>query len=356
MGGDVTIHLNDLMVGLTVFVWFLQSPTSRIGFIKQSKLFKPIAVFCLFIFLSLAANSSELNPRQLFVSSLYGLRWIAFAGLYFVFKSQPEEVKIKVKRWLIVMVLIVAIAGLLQYVFLPDVSFLKIFDWDDHYFRLVSTFLDPGFTGAILVLGVIFNLQFVGKAQLPGSTIFKLILIYIALALTYSRASYLMYLASFATIAIYKKSIKIFLIAVLVLAVTIPLLPKKFGEGVNLSRENSTLARIRNWQQSIEIWKTQPLFGTGFGSYRYIRPNITVESHAGAGADSSLLLILATTGTFGFLCYIWLLVRIAKLGRRNSVFIAGLIGIVIHSFFNNTLLYPWAMEWLWIVLAITSEA
>lgn len=349
--GDVTIHLNDLIVGLTFLAWFFQSPKSRIKFIRQSKLYKPIAFFCFFITASLAANYTKLTLHELLVSSLYGLRWITFAGLYFVFKSQPEKVKIQVKSWFSVMVLIVAITGLLQYVFLPDVSFLKIFDWDDHYFRLIGSFLDPGFTGAILVLGLLLVFKFqVTNVKLA------MVFLYLALALTYSRASYLMFLFSFGVVAIYKKSVKFFLIAAIILAVSIPLLPRKFGEGVNLSRENSTIARIRNWQQSIEIWKAHPFFGVGFDSYRYIRANITMESHAGAGADSSLLLILATTGSLGFLSYLWLLANMARIGRKNCVFIAGLIGIVIHSFFNNTLLYPWVMEWLWVVLAVTSEA
>src|SRR3989344_442832 len=45
------------------------------------------------------------------------------------------------------------VVGLFQYWLIPDMRFLAILGWDDHYFRLVSTQFDPNFTGLLLVLG-----------------------------------------------------------------------------------------------------------------------------------------------------------------------------------------------------------
>lgn len=329
-GTEAVLHLNDLAV-LVVLAFGLRHFSGTLA--------KALVIFLIAILASLLVNFANFSPRELLISALYPLRFAAYAALYFVFKELPADQKKLTLRWLILATVIIAIFGLLQYVFIPNVSFLAALNWDDHYYRLVGSFLDPGFTGAILVLGLL------------AATMRAKILIYIAMALTYSRASYLMYLVSFAGLAFYRKSLKIFLLAALILAVTIPVLPKSTGEGTKLERENSIIARLRNWQESVAIWQTAPIFGIGFNTYRYAR-GVNPESHAGAGADSSLLLVLATTGMLGLLAYLNLLRTMWQLGKNNLLFKVSFLGILVHSFFNNTLFYPWVMEWLWILLAI----
>ena len=326
LGNSIVLHLNDLAV-LVVLIFGLRNISGPVA--------KALGLFLITIILSVLFNFTRFTPAQLFVATLYPLRFFAYAGLYFVFRKQKIS-----SRWLIMAAIIIAATGILQYIFLPDVSFLKALDWDDHYFRLVGTYLDPGFTGAILVLGLLL-------APMPAK-----ILIYIAFALTYSRASYLMYLVSFATIAFYQKSLKIFVTAAIILGLTILVLPKSSGEGTKLERENSILARIHNWQESLSLWQKSPVFGLGFNTYRYVRA-ASPESHAGAGADSSILLVLATTGVLGLLAYLNLLRTMWQLGKASLLFKASFLGILVHSFFNNTLFYPWVMEWLWILLALS---
>ncbi len=330
-GTEIVLHLNDLAV----------IPILIIGLRKiTGPLTKPLLFFLIAIVISLLVNFRNFSLDQLATGALYPLRFYAYAGLYFTLVKHPEFKRV-ISRWLMLSVLIIAITGLLQYVFLPDVSFLKAFDWDDHYYRLVGSFLDPGFTGAILVLGLL--VAFINRSWI-------IIPVYIALALTYSRASYLMYLVSFTVVAFYRKSVKIILIAGLILALTIPMLPKTTGEGTKLGRENSITARINNWKQTLTVWQQYPLFGVGFNTYRYIA-DIVPQSHSG-GADSSIFLVLATTGIFGTAAYLYLLWVMWKIGDKNLLFKASFIGIIVHSFFNNTLFYPWAMEWLWITLAL----
>ncbi len=332
------LYINDIAACIVVTVWFFSKRKN----ISKDPLFKPLLLFSGTMFLSLIFNLSRFPYFQILVSSLYAVRFLLYAGLYFVVKDLMQE-KTTILKLLNLIVLIVAVVGLIQYIFLPDVSFLSAYDWDDHYYRLISTFLDPGFTGAILVLGLI--LTVVGRSRVRS------LLIYIALALTYSRASYIMYLTSFATLAVYKKSAKIIIIAAIVLAVTIPLLPKSNGEGTKLQRENSITARLNNWHQSLEVWEKNPILGIGFNTYRY-NAKIPDQSHSG-GADNSLLLVLATTGIIGFAAYVFLLKNMWDMG--NLLFKVSLAGVIIHSFFNNTLFYPFVMEWLWILLAISRK-
>jgi O-antigen ligase len=256
--------------------------------------------------------------------------------LYFLAQSHPL-----LKRGIILGIILVGVAGILQYLLLPDVSFLSAFDWDDHYYRLVSTFLDPGFTGVILLIGLV-------ASHNP--------LFFIVIMLTYSRATYLAYLFSFAVLAIYQKSVKVFVIAALALAIALPLLPKSTGEGTKLSRENSIYARINNWKESISIWQKSPIFGVGYNTYRYVRTGVTAQSHSGAGADSSILFVLATTGVVGLLTYLYLLLTMARLGKNNPTFLAIMAGVFVHSWFNNTLFYPFVLECLWVLLGSRGES
>lgn len=343
-GTEIVLHPNDLAVAIVLACWVFLRKKQAVNAIFSSPLIKPLLLFGGAIILSLIFNLSSYSWQQLLSSSLYPVRFFAYAGLYFLFRSFPSNTKKLVSRFLLFAAVIIAVTGIWQYLFIPDVSFLRAFDWDDHYFRLVGTFLDPGFTGAILVLGLIFS-------YLTSTNSKKLLLIpliYVGMALTYSRASYLMYLVVFAAVAYFKRNVKIFLIAALILVATIPLLPKTFGEGTKLSRENSVEARIQNWGTSLEVWRQNPVFGVGFNTYRFV-VGVSPQSHSG-GADSSILLVLATTGIVGVAAYLYLIWRMWKLG--SIVFKVSLLGIVIHSFFNNTLFYPWIMEWLWSILAL----
>ncbi|MEK7127626.1 MAG: O-antigen ligase family protein [Patescibacteria group bacterium] len=325
LGGQVVLRPNDLIALIL----------GGLGLFKISgPLKKPLLLWSGAMVLSLVVNIFNYTPTQLLVSASYIMRFILYSGLYFVFK----DIKLN-KNIFVYICLVIAILGFVQYLFIPDVSFLAQFDWDPHYYRLISTFLDPGFTGAILVLGVI----------LAKNKIIKSFL-YLAMAFTYSRTSFLMFLVCYAVIAFYKKSAKIFVVACTVMILTLILLPRTFGDGTKLSRETSTWARIENWQTSLQIFSHSPLFGIGYDSYRYVT-KASLSSHAGAGADSSILLVLATTGIIGLLAYLNLLKTIWKL-NTNFIFRASFTGIIVASFFNNTLFYPFIMEWLWILLAL----
>lgn len=328
LGGQVVLRPNDLVVYLLGF-WGLLTIRN-----KGENLVRPLILWYLAMVVSLAVNIFNYTQTQLLISASYIVRFVLYSGLYFVFK----DIKLD-KKYLIYICLGIAIFGFVQYFIMPDMSYLKAFDWDPHYYRLISTFLDPGFTGAILVLALIIRPPMVIGAFL-----------YLAMALTYSRASFLMFLVSFGVISWYKKSPKIFITACVIMALTLVLLPRTFGDGTKLSRETSTWARIENWKQSLEVFSKAPVFGIGYDAYRYATKS-SLSSHAGAGADSSFFLVLATTGLVGFMAYLNLLKAIFAT-NKSYFFKASFIGIIVASFFNNTLFYPFVMEWLWILPAL----
>jgi len=294
------------------------------------------------------------------------MRWLVYAGLYFVL-FDVRRFLFKQKDLLIFLVILgVAIAffGFVQYFLWPNLKPLETLNWDPHYYRLVSTFLDPGFTGLILVLTLIIlvNLLFKNKSNrwliLAGG------IVYIALVLTHSRSSYLAFLVGMGIISWLRKNTKLFVVALVVLLLSLLVLPQPKGEGGKLARTYTISYRFKNWQNALTIIKDHPLLGVGFNAYRYAQRDYGFleeekwqETHAGAGVDSSLLFVLATTGILGLISYLWYLGSAGVLAfwQRKKVIgivcLASLGAILAHSFFLNSLFYPWVMGWLAILLA-----
>jgi len=85
-----------------------------------------------------------------------------------------------------------------------------------------------------------------------------------------------------------------------------------------------------------------------------------LTTHAGAGVSNSYLFVLATTGIAGFLLFLFFLYFLFKIlferkkqGIALADFaIAALIGILVHSLFDNTFFYPFTMLWLFILVGI----
>ena len=121
------------------------------------------------------------------------------------------------------------------------------------------------------------------------------------------------------------------------------------GEGVKLERTYSVWARAESWKTAWNIFSQNPILGVGFNTYRYAQ-GASADSHAGAGVDSSLLLVLATTGIVGFVIYLKYLKYLWKLGENDLVLSASLVALFVHSLFLNSQFYPHVMLWISLLL------
>ncbi len=166
-------------------------------------------------------------------------------------------------------------------------------------------------------------------------------------------------------IAYLKKAAKFLMVVGIVFLLIVVFLPRKSGgEGVRLVRTVSSQARIGSWQEALIVARDHPFLGVGFNTYRYAAKQYGFlsgdweQSRAGAGVDSSLLFVLATTGVLGFTSYIWYwLVAIrraaGKINSEISIIVLSSVGaILVHSFFLNSLFYPWSLGWLNIILGL----
>jgi len=349
----VKLYLHDLIISALIITYIFYHFANKKNY-TWPVLTKPLLIFSGFAFLSLIIAIPKYQFEQIFISSLYLIRWLSYSSLYFIFSTKKirSQLKISLANLLIYVSLASAGLGIIQYLFLPDTRFLKFSGWDDHYYRLIAGFADPGFSAIIFLLGLILILN---KFKKNLKNILYIILLTISLLLTYSRSAYLALLFALFTLSIIKKNYKVIIISSLIVLISLPLLPRPGGDGVKLERVFSIFNRVDNFKQGIDIFRQSPVFGIGFNTLRYQKQKLgfTSEdwqtSHSASGLDSSLLLVLATTGILGFTAYLYLLKNIWQISNLTKISLSALL---IHSLFNNSLFYPWVLIWLWSISSL----
>lgn len=374
---SVSIRLNDVAVAGIFLFWL-------IGHIKKRK-HLPKHFFHIFLFfsvgiISLLFNSYRFQMYDLFVSSLYGLRWLVYAGTYLFISGMSTAIKDQTKKAMIIAGALIVFLGYVQYFFYPSLRNLYYLGWDEHLYRMFSSFLDPNFAGTFFVLYTLFLIPFLFKAVQNRrwfSSCLFLVLLFLsvgALFLTYSRSALIMFLVSgiIFILLVGRRKYLLYLLLCTVLAVL--LLPKSFQtEGTNVFRIASSEARLESAKNALVIIQENPILGVGFDAYRYAarqhgfyRSTVWEESHAGAGTDNSFLFILATTGIVGFVVFFWMIVNFlkplfhhVKIEKDKSLLVAvvivSVIGVAVNSFFINSLFYVFVMEWIWLLFALTER-
>lgn len=298
------------------------------------------------------------------ISILYGLLYLIrlaaylYFGIYVWHFVKEKAANSNLMRNALIGVSVVSAAfGWVQYFMFPDLKPFFVWGWDMHLFRLVGTFLDPTFLGLIIVLGLILSIV---KFRDTHKTWLIIVIIFLlgSLAFTYSRASYLAFIAAVSILAFLDKKLKKFLLLALVLVIAVLALPTAQNHSIELFRTFSAIARIQDYQTTIKIFGKSPLFGVGYDNLcvayqKYVGVQ-DFSSHACSGSDSSLLFVLATTGVAGFMVFVYSLsqigLRLVK-KQRADILAASFSALFVHSFFSNSMFYPWIMGWMVILLA-----
>jgi hypothetical protein len=249
--------------------------------------------------------------------------------------------------------------SLLQYVFLPDTRFLRVLGWDDHYYRLIGTLLDPNFTGLSLIVTGCYLWSVAHwwpKALLQWLTLALLV----AVALTFSRASYAALAVVLALLLVHKLVLVkyggwrlVAKIGAVVAVATIAwwLAPKPTGEGVNLLRQSTITAR---WQASLPWLTTLQPWQWVVGRGALVQPlvpatgtNLAAADHAN-WPDNWLILLISSWGVLGTLGWLWWGgQRLRQLQRTEPWLVLALAAIMTHGLFNHSLLEPfiWLLWW-----------
>ncbi len=313
---------------------------------KRPEIFKHFENFLFFAMASWVFAVFLFQTPQVFYGLLYLMRLATYFYFFLLAWNFAKDNRKLLLNSLIGISIASAVFGWIQFFWIPDIKPFFTWGWDEHLFRLVGTFLDPTFLGLIVVFGSIITIY--------KKKWFLALFLVISLAFTYSRGSYLAFSAAIISIGFYQNKLKKLLPLVLGLFILVFLLPTTKNHSIELFRSFSALSRVENYSETLKIFKISPVFGVGFNNMclarnRYIGIE-SFSSHACSGSDSSLLLVLATTGIVGFFAFTGLIVNIWK--SSSPLLKSSLVALFVHSLFSNSMFYPWIMGWIAILFAI----
>jgi O-antigen ligase len=383
---------SDLIIPPLFVLWVLD----KIKNDRRLRIGKWVIFFLFVLFITYLLNALRFDSSQMLTAFSYMGRF----GMYLVLALMVYDLSIRDKTNLfqktlfggmITSMILICLLGFLQLVYFPNFLELGMYlqGWDPHIGRLLSTWLDPNFIGGYLafILGITISLGLYYRHHKNNKMFVVMgiisVLGLIALYMTFSRSGYLALVATLAVLAFFKsRKLLVAILLIMILAFSLsPRVQERTGEAWNSGKSllglNSQYAldptaelRVWSWSFAREIIADHPIIGVGYGRYAYevsSRGHGLMSDHSIGGSDSSLLTIWAQTGIVGLLSA--LLIGIAALftslkriiGKNNyrSYFDAGILssfcGVMIHSLFVNSLLYPLMMVYLWVGLGIMDE-
>ena len=367
----VTVSVQDLVV----FLILLLSAKSIFRYIKNKRLY--VLLFGLFFTVGMCGLFVHTHTLFEFLSSVsYLVRLFGYILLIIPLVALKKSILSRLKIEMVISGFIFVALGYVQYLYYPDLRNISYLGWDEHLYRLFSTFLDPNFTGAFIALVVFLYSYFFFSRIKKDTTIQKALFMcgYIfllpALLLTYSRGAFVMFSISSVVFLVLLKQIRILLVLGVFAVVGLFFLPQDLGgEGVNLMRTSTIVSRTQVNVAAMNIFVDNPLVGVGFNALRFVSQEYNFlgskdvyASHAAAGIPNSFLFVLATTGTLGFVLFAILFFKIFQnfwknyRHKKQVVFtvcvLASFIGVFIDSIFENSLFFIPILLWLVLLLGI----
>jgi O-antigen ligase len=129
------------------------------------------------------------------------------------------------------------------------------------------------------------------------------------------------------------------------------------------------MTRVFAWAVGLDVFVRHPIIGVGFNTYGFVQAKLFGGEliRNSFGLDGGVLFIAVLTGLVGLAFYVAMvgavLARCRRIWRDGArpaeeralgLGVGALtVGILVHSFFLNTLFYPFLMEPLWVLWALT---
>lgn len=365
--GDNVVYMFDAAVALFAILGTFYFLVSRK--FKISKFLVAFFTFCFIGAVSLVFNMYKLSEAELLMAFSYlGRLFFYILGANTIFNMLDQGMLSKRELFYTFLYsgLFISFAGFVQLVVLPDFNALDpALGWDPHKNRLASTFFDPNFTGVYLTLVFIlttFKNRFLDQKELKErekALLAVTAVILLALFLTYSRSAWGMLGVFILLYGLFRSRKMVFLALLIAFSAyfAVPRIQTRLA-GIT-DPADSAHFRYISWKNTLEIAQDNLFLGVGYNAfqkaqveYGFLTPD-TVKEHGSTGSDSSLLLVLATTGVVGLL--VFLMGLIYPLSQSKSLFSLSIIlPLVLQSNFINSLFYPQIL-WLWLVTLVLAE-
>ncbi len=359
----VVVRIDDILLFVVFFSWLAKMAINKeLGLLRRAPLNPLIIAFIAVCIVStgLGILTGHIQPLK---SSFYILKYVEYFMLYFLVTNNIRSEK-QIKVFIVAFLITCALTSAYAMATVGEVG------------RATGPFEGPA--GEANTLGGYLVLLFAIAAGISLYTPSRIWLfcsggmaffIFFTLLQTLSRGSYLAFVFMYLTLIILTRKKRLLLIGILISAVIVlpftlstkvtdrvtkTFVPGKTYEplvGARITLDESAAARVESWKIVFEKWKRRPFLGYGV---------------TGVGlVDTQYPRVFGETGIIGFLIFIWLMAAVFRYGFRtfNNIeddwsrgltlgFLAGFIGLLIHSFSANTFIIVRIMEPFWFLTAI----
>jgi hypothetical protein len=368
---NIAFYLHDplILIWVGIFIWKdfdLKNLKTKLKNNLWLSLFG-IWSFLILVLSQIFSQNFDLKPYLYFGRTL---NYLLF-GLSLTQLKEQLTVKINHKKLsllkigLIFISIFIVASGFLQYLLMPDGRHLARYGWDEHYYRLMGLYLDPNFTGLLIVFSLInlLNIEITNPFKKDRSmTVYlaiSFIIAIIALLLTYSRSCYLVFLGAASLLALdklkqKKKSQTIILVLTIISFISsLPFLPNPGGAGVNLKRTDTIKSRVdANAGVINRMNSLQWIVGQGLFTNRIIYQTDQAHAIHAHFPDSIIIFIVSGSGLIGLSLLSLGLVQLTRRLKKNWLKLILLAAFLIHNLFNLSLIEPFSLLLLLTGLAV----
>jgi O-antigen ligase len=362
LGRGVTLRLEDFLLAVIGLSWLARNAVDKeLGLFLKTPLNKAILFYVLACVLStgfgIMAGRVELKLGSMFV-----LKYIEYFIVFFMMVNHVRSTD-QVKRFIICLFITCFIASIIGALQIPGGG------------RVSAPFEgeigEPNtFGGYLLFMGCVAGGLLAKADNLKMKQVMSVIIICIipSFLFTQSRTSYVAIVPALLVLG-YMTDRRLIILGLLVIALLVsPLfLPKAVKNRImftftqpeeqgqikigDVRLDTSTSARIQSWKGALRNFPQHPLLGHGVTGYQFI--------------DAQFPRVLVETGILGLISFLYLLYSIFKLTLQNLKevntpfyqglgigFLAGFIGLVVHSMGANTFIIVRIMEPFWFFVGI----
>jgi len=363
-GRGVDLRADDILIATIGLSWFLRvSINKELGLFLRTPLNIPIAVYFIICIVATVHGYYLMRRLNPMVGFFFILKYFEYYLIYFMAVNHLRE-KEQIRRFLIAMLIVcfgVCVYAISQIPYVERVS--APFEGEIGEPNTLGGYLVLMFS---LVVSLLVTPKSIGKKPL---LLVLLGLMLVSLAATLSRGSWLaLPLVILVLIALSRNRLLIVIPLVIALAFSPYLLPKSVTDRVGytfnqpeneeqlkigaVKVDSSTSARLISWKVILtQDFVHHPIIGWGVTGHSFV--------------DAQIPRILIETGLLGltaFFVLIGLLFRHGLLALRVSRdplfeaiaigYIAGLVGLLVHSVGCNTFILVRIMEPFWFLTAL----
>jgi O-antigen ligase len=349
------IYLFDILAFIFVIYSALYFLIAKKIHLIIPKIYFYFFAFCLWNIVSLILAFQYHDVVEMAYALFYFLRlFLYLLGGLFIYSALKAHLisEVTLRKILVFFTLSLCVSGFIQLLIFPNFSLLDpSLGWDPHINRLLGSLFDPNFMGATLVL--CFNIFLSNYSRKDNKSYIVIFITLLAIFLTFSRSAWLMLAASIFVFGIFKYRSLLFISLIIAFFAyfAVPRVQTRIASVTDPA--DSAHFRLISWKNTLNIAEDHLFFGTGYNTFRFVQKEygffgVDSGGHSGGGADSSLLLTLATTGIPGIFLFLGFFLTPIKMALKAKnmqsswklALLASFPALLVNSFFINSLFYP----------------